>query len=147
MRHASSSSSLRPVSLVGIALLLMAIAAGSLGVVAQDATPAAAPATSPDSPLEVAINDVSGGEVGTATFTENDDDTITIAVETDGLPPGEHGIHIHAMGMCDPSGDQPFTTAGPHYNPTGGMHGEAPAPKRSPHRVVIPGSTPATSAT
>lgn len=132
MRHASSSS-LRPVSLVGIALLVMAIAAGSFGGVAQDATPA----TSPDSPLEVAINDVSGEEIGTATFTENDD-TITIVVETGGLPPGEHGIHIHAMGMCDPSGDQPFTTAGPHYNPTGGMHGDAPGSGE----VATPGGDP-----
>lgn len=31
------------------------------------------------------------------------------------------------MGICDPSGEQPFTTAGPHYNPTGGMHDGPPA--------------------
>ena len=37
-----------------------------------------------------------------------------------GLPPGMHGVHIHAVGRCDrPS----FASAGPHWNPTGRQHG------------------------
>ena len=37
-----------------------------------------------------------------------------------GLPPGVHGVHIHAVGRCDrPS----FASAGPHWNPTGRQHG------------------------
>lgn len=37
-----------------------------------------------------------------------------------GLPPGMHGLHIHAVGRCDPPS---FTSAGPHWNPTGKQHG------------------------
>jgi LPXTG-motif cell wall-anchored protein len=34
--------------------------------------------------------------------------------------PGEHGIHIHTVGMCEAPG---FTTAGGHFNPTTKKHG------------------------
>jgi Cu-Zn family superoxide dismutase len=33
---------------------------------------------------------------------------------------GEHGIHVHAVGKCEPDA---FTTAGGHFNPTGKKHG------------------------
>jgi hypothetical protein len=33
---------------------------------------------------------------------------------------GEHGIHIHALGMCEAPA---FTTAGGHFNPGGKKHG------------------------
>jgi len=36
-----------------------------------------------------------------------------------GLPAGTHGIHLHAIGRCE----APFTSAGPHWNPTGRLHG------------------------
>ncbi len=34
---------------------------------------------------------------------------------TDVVQPGEHGIHLHAVGRCD---GPDFTTAGGHFNPT-----------------------------
>ena len=37
-----------------------------------------------------------------------------------GVPPGRHGIHLHAVGKCDPP---EFTTAGGHFNPEGKKHG------------------------
>jgi Cu-Zn family superoxide dismutase len=37
-----------------------------------------------------------------------------------GLPPGMHGVHIHAVGRCDPPS---FASAGPHWNPTDRQHG------------------------
>ncbi len=39
---------------------------------------------------------------------------------TDVVKPGEHGIHLHAVGKCD---GPDFTTAGGHFNPTGRKHG------------------------
>ena len=68
------------------------------------------------------------GVQGTATLKEIDaktsglsDATMTTgmtAVEIDidvtGLKPGPHGVHLHAVGKCDPPG---FVTAGGHFDP------------------------------
>jgi Cu-Zn family superoxide dismutase len=45
---------------------------------------------------------------------------LKITYKAVGLPPGEHGVHIHMTGKCEAPG---FTTAGGHWNPTGKMHG------------------------
>jgi superoxide dismutase, Cu-Zn family len=42
------------------------------------------------------------------------------SVQAEGLPPGAHGIHVHAVGRCEAP---EFTTAGPHWNPTDRKHG------------------------
>ena len=43
------------------------------------------------------------------------------------LPAGFHGFHIHAndpIGTCDPLAPPgPFMNVGPHWNPTGALHG------------------------
>lgn len=39
--------------------------------------------------------------------------------EVSGLTPGQHGIHIHMTGKCDPPD---FTSAGGHFNPTNAKH-------------------------
>jgi superoxide dismutase, Cu-Zn family len=43
-----------------------------------------------------------------------------LVLKLHGIPPGEHGLHLHATGACDPPG---FTSAGPHFNPTNRKHG------------------------
>jgi Cu-Zn family superoxide dismutase len=69
------------------------------------------------------LKDAQGQPVGTATLTERDG-RVRLAIEVRGLTPGEHGIHVHAVGRCDPPG---FTTAGAHANPLSRRHGlEAP---------------------
>jgi len=78
-------------------------------------------------PVDIALIDVDGLEVGTATFTEGEGGAVGVSVSVEGLSEGEHGIHVHSVGVCDPAGEQPFTSAGPHYNPTGGMHDGLPA--------------------
>jgi superoxide dismutase, Cu-Zn family len=56
--------------------------------------------------------------------------TLTLAMESGGvrftgrlhdLPAGQHGIHIHERGKCDPP---EFTSAGAHFNPTAREHGK-----------------------
>jgi Cu-Zn family superoxide dismutase len=37
-----------------------------------------------------------------------------------GFAAGTYGMHVHAVGKCDAP---KFTTAGPHWNPTGAQHG------------------------
>ena len=50
-----------------------------------------------------------------------------------GMPAGTHGAHLHAVGRCDAPD---FTTAGPHWNPTGRQHGmENP---QGPHLGDLP---------
>ena len=36
------------------------------------------------------------------------------------LPPGDHGLHLHAVGRCD---GPAFQSAGAHWNPAGRQHG------------------------
>ena len=110
-------------------ILVSALSVALLGALAettaQDATPAASPAAT--RAVDVVLRDVGGQEVGRATFAETPDDVVYIDVEVEGLAPGEHGIHVHAVGVCDPTGDMPFASAGGHYNPTGAAHGGPPA--------------------
>jgi Cu-Zn family superoxide dismutase len=60
-----------------------------------------------------------GETVGTATFTQESGGT-RLKAQVRGLPPGPHGIHVHAVGKCDPPD---FMSAGGHFNPTSKMHG------------------------
>jgi Cu-Zn family superoxide dismutase len=61
---------------------------------------------------------------------------LLIEVEITGLPPGEHGIHIHETGACTPD----FDAAGEHFAPQGNGHGFAatatPHPGDLPNLVV-----------
>ena len=43
-----------------------------------------------------------------------------VRVEVQGMPMGEHGLHLHAVGRCD---GPAFQSAGPHWNPAGKQHG------------------------
>ncbi len=86
-------------------------------------TPAAAGAASqPERQAAWAIADLvgTGGEsVGTAIFTQTPAG-VQITIRATGLPPGEHGLHLHEVGACDPPD---FTTAGAHFNPGHNQHG------------------------
>jgi Cu-Zn family superoxide dismutase len=65
------------------------------------------------------LRNAEGKQVGTATFTQADAG-VTVHVAVAGLTPGRHGIHVHAVGKCDPPD---FKSAGPHFNPFGRQHG------------------------
>lgn len=60
-----------------------------------------------------------GEKIGTAKLTQTPKG-VQIVINASKLPPGEHAIHIHAAGKCDPPG---FTTAEGHLNPEGKKHG------------------------
>jgi len=88
------------------------------------------PAGSPQATAE--LKNARGEAVGTASFWE-DANGVRLAVQVRDISPGRHGIHIHAVGKCDPP---EFTTAGGHFNPGGKKHGlKTPA---GPHAGDLP---------
>ena len=64
------------------------------------------------------IRDAAGRQIGTATFVDTYAGVL-IAGTVTGLGLGQHGIHVHETGRCEP----PFTTAGGHFNPDKRHHG------------------------
>jgi superoxide dismutase, Cu-Zn family len=56
------------------------------------------------------------GITGTAQFTEQTQGTgkiVELSLQVNGLTPGKHGVHLHAVGKCEPD----FTAAGGHFDP------------------------------
>jgi superoxide dismutase, Cu-Zn family len=65
------------------------------------------------------VRDAAGRSLGTLTLMEMAGH-LMMSGTLRGLPPGTHGIHLHAVGRCDAPA---FTSAGAHWNPTSRMHG------------------------
>lgn len=63
---------------------------------------------------------------GTVKFIQTEDG-ILIAAVLSGLPPGQHGIHIHEKGDCS---EPDFSSAGGHFNPTNQPHACPPEKAR-----------------
>jgi Cu-Zn family superoxide dismutase len=104
--------------LLALALALAAAAALPAAVAAQQHPAKSAPEHAPAA-ARAELKDAKGAKVGTATFTTADDG-VAMAVQVQGLPPGEHGLHVHAAGKCD---DPEFKSAGGHFNPGNKKHG------------------------
>ncbi len=65
------------------------------------------------------IVNAQGTKIGSAAITDTGHG-VKIVVKVSQLSPGEHGIHIHTVGKCEPPA---FTSAGGHFNPTNTHHG------------------------
>ncbi len=72
-----------------------------------------------DPSAKAALKNADAKDVGTATFSSTKGG-VKVQVQVAGLPPGKHGIHVHAVGKCD---SPDFKSAGPHFNPEGKKHG------------------------
>ena len=61
--------------------------------------------------------DIKGDKItGTAQFverTQGGGTVVEITLRASGLTPGKHGVHLHAVGKCEPD----FTAAGGHFDP------------------------------
>src|ERR1043166_4582420 len=68
---------------------------------------------------KVELHNAQGDSVGTATL-EAMPEGVKIMLQAAKLPPGQHGLHIHAVAKCEPPD---FTSAGSHFNPQGKKHG------------------------
>src|SRR5512142_688206 len=95
----------------GISATVTAVALGLLTATASTAKAA-------DEAKADMIN-AEGKTVGTVTLKDTRHGTLLHA-KLDGLPPGEHAFHVHAVGKCEtPS----FMSAGDHYDPSDKRHG------------------------
>lgn len=105
-------------------LLLIGVAALAAGACATDteATEPEGPIVSTIGPpvLNADLRDGQGRSRARASV-EQSGDSLRVRIEATGMTPGSYGAHIHMVGRCDPPG---FTTAGPHWNPTGQKHGK-----------------------
>jgi Cu-Zn family superoxide dismutase len=87
------------------------------------------------------FKNAAGEAIGNVTLTQMPDGSVMVSASVKGLSPGDHGIHIHAVGNCAP----PFDAAGPHYNPGAKQHGlENPNGAHSgdlPNLNIVPNGT------
>src|SRR4030095_13796949 len=91
--------------------------------------------TPADNTAHAELRNAGGQVVGTATLTQVGN-AVRVVLEAQGLPPGVKGVHIHAVGKCDPPA---FTTAGSHFNPQGRQHGALNP--QGPHAGDLPNIT------
>jgi Cu-Zn family superoxide dismutase len=81
------------------------------------------------------VRTADGKDVGTATLIPAGEG-MRLALQVSGLPTGDHGVHIHAVGKCE---GPRFESAGAHWNPRDKLHGlENP---QGPHAGDMPNLT------
>ncbi|WP_206044666.1 superoxide dismutase family protein [Gemmatimonas groenlandica] len=125
-----------------------AMAADSAASLTLDSTATAGASTG----VTAKVVDAGGRELGVLTLADAGA-AISVDGTLRGLPPGVHGMHIHAVGRCDAPD---FASAGPHWSPTPKQHGSTN--QAGPHHgdlmnltvgadssVVVKMSTPAGS--
>jgi Cu-Zn family superoxide dismutase len=93
------------------ALALAGCAAGDSGVVRAAPVPTAAFA-----PIKA-----SDGRVVARAGVRAAGHSLRVRIDAAGLAPGTYGVHLHAVGRCDPPA---FASAGPHWNPAARQHGK-----------------------
>ena len=73
----------------------------------------------PETVASGTFHDAAGERTGVASLTDTAG-TLRLDLSASQLPPGAHGLHFHAVGVCTPPD---FTSAGAHFNPEGKQHG------------------------
>ncbi|MGM0875535.1 MAG: superoxide dismutase family protein [Bacillota bacterium] len=69
--------------------------------------------------MDVEMFNPNGDSLGTIKVSEQSEG-VKLEVLLEGLPPGEHGLHIHEKGKCEAP---EFKSAGNHFNPDEKQHG------------------------
>src|SRR5437868_15165937 len=90
---------------------------GTIGAAALLAAAVSMPANSAEM-ANSQLKDASGKAVGDVDLMQTPSGVL-IKLQIKGLTPGEHALHVHAVGKCE----APFESAGPHFNPANHKHG------------------------
>ena len=69
--------------------------------------------------FKAVLVDASGKAIGSVTGTKGEQG-LDLHIEAKGLAPGDHGMHFHEAGRCDPPG---FASAGAHWSAGAREHG------------------------
>lgn len=85
--------------------------------------------------------DSEGHETGTASVLQSRAGGLLV-LKLRNVPPGVHGLHVHATGMCDPPG---FLSADAHFNPRNRKHGTKNP--QGPHAGDLPNVVARTDST
>ena len=91
----------------------------NLALIALATMLAACSTVEPTGGAPMPLLDASGQTIGSVRAWETAGG-VSFRVNATGLPHGLHGIHVHAVGRCDPPD---FASAGPHWNPAAKKHG------------------------
>ena len=114
---------MKQVAVIGCALYLVVIVAGCGGG-QQGGGPDAEPPLAEPTPTVKAVARLEAKSdsslTGSATFVA-DGGRVTLTLEVQSTPAGEHAFHLHEIGDCSAADG---TSAGGHWNPTGEDHGK-----------------------
>lgn len=106
----------------------LALALGGATAFAQEATPEATPMEDPELLEQLPIIDADDEIVAYVDIWEDEDgEGVWFSLTNDGdtgLEEGKYGVHVHEAGVCDPTTEPPFDSAGGHFNPTDEEHGD-----------------------
>lgn len=80
------------------------------------------------------VNDSTGKQLAVATFNQDSTGAVHVQMHVQGLTPGEHGVHFHAVGTCTVP---QFASAGGHFNPDTTKHHGLSNPA-GPHAGDLP---------
>ena len=111
---------MKTVNRVTIVLLMTMLALGGAAATAQEEDEGGSfqlPVLS-----SAAILDAEGNQLGMAAIGDDGEGGVGMVILVQGLEPGEHGLHLHEQGNCDPAGEKTFEQAGGHVNPGGTTH-------------------------
>ena len=86
---------------------------------AATALAACSTVTEPAGGAPMAIVNASGQSIGSVRAWQTAGG-VSFHIEASGLTHGVHGVHVHAVGRCDPPD---FASAGAHWNPAEKKHG------------------------
>jgi Cu-Zn family superoxide dismutase len=73
------------------------------------------------SAVSTTLVDAAGRQVAVVEFRKSPRSAVKVIVTGRGLPPGFHGMHVHAVGACEAPG---FMTAGGHLKNDGTSHSD-----------------------